>query len=168
MAGEARIEIEGNIGRDPELRQAAGKSVVGITVLVTGRRKRGDQWEDGETVAYECTLWEDEAENAVASLQKGTAVLVVGRLVGVDTYESQGETRAKVKVAVEAIGPSLKRATAQVSRRARGQGAVHAPQQQAGGWGQPQQGFQAPQESQGWATAEPGQQQGGWGHGQPF
>lgn len=163
MSGEATIEIQGNVGRDPELRQTqSGKRVAGVTVLVTGRRKQGDEWVDGETVAYECTLWDDEAEYAVVSLPKGTAVLVVGRVVGLDTYESKGETRAKVKVAVEAIGPSLKRATAQVSRRSKGQGdGQGAPQQQAGSWGQeaPQQAATAPQAApQGWATSQPGQE----------
>lgn len=157
---EAKITIEGNVARSPELRQTgSGKQVTGVTVLVTGRRKQGDEWVDGETVAYECTLWDEEAEYAVASLPKGTAVVVLGRVVGLDTYESQGETRAKVKVAVENIGPSLKRATAQVSRRTRGQGGQG--QQQSGSWGAP-----AAQEApaQGWATSEPGQAaQPAWG-----
>lgn len=150
MSNEARIEIVGNVARDPDLRQAAGRSVVGVTVLVTGRRKQGDEWVDGETVAYECTLWGDEAENAVASLPKGTAVLVVGRLVGVDVYESGGESRAKVKVKVESIGPSLKRATAQVSRRGGGFGPQPPAQPPRGEWA----------EQNGWATAQPGT---GWG-----
>src|SRR5699024_8985475 len=102
-------------------------------------------------------LWDEEAEYAVASLPKGTAVMVLGRVVGLDTYESQGETRAKVKVAVENIGPSLKRATAQVSRRSKGQGGA----QQSGTWGA-QTAQEAP--AQGWATQEPAQPaDGAWG-----
>ena len=136
MANEPRITVEGNVSWDPELRQTQnGKRVTGIKVLQTPRKKQGEQWADQPTLEFELTLWDDEAEYAVTSLPKGTSVLAIGRLTGVETYQSKGETRIKHKVAVENIGPSLRKATAQVTRRARGE---QAPAQQQGvSWGAP-------------------------------
>lgn len=132
MAGEVNVTIVGNLADDPELRYTqGGVAVVSIRVGSTPRtfNRTTSAWEDGETVWVRCTAWREVAENVAQSLTKGTRVVVTGRLKAPSAYQSaQGEARASLELEIEEIGPSLRYATASVSRRAReagsGAGAV--------------------------------------------
>ena len=132
MAGEVNVTIVGNLADDPELRYTqGGVAVVSVRVGSTPRtfNRTTSTWEDGETVWVRCTAWREVAENVAQSLTKGSRVVVTGRLKAPSAYQSaQGEARASLELEIEEIGPSLRYATAAISRRAReagsGAGAV--------------------------------------------
>ncbi len=128
MAGELTITVVGNLANDPELRNTnSGIAFVGLNVASTPRtyNRNTSTWEDGETVWVRCTAWRDVADNVARSLTKGTRVIVTGRLKPASAYQSNtGEARASIEIEIEEIGPSLRYATATVTRKARDAGAV--------------------------------------------
>ena len=132
MAGETVITIIGNLTNDPELRWTqSGAPVADFTVASTPRSfdRQSGEWKDGETLFMRCSVWREMAENVGESLRKGMRVIVTGR-------------RTVVELQVEEVGPSLRRAKAQVTRTG-GQASAGAPQggySQGGGYGQ-QQGY---------------------------
>ena len=130
MAGEVNVTIVGNLADDPELRYTQGGiAVVSVRVGSTPRtfNRTTNAWEDGETVWVRCTAWREVAENVAQSLTKGSRVVVTGRLKAPSAYQSaQGEARASLELEIEEIGPSLRYATASVTRRAR-EGGAGAP-----------------------------------------
>jgi single-strand DNA-binding protein len=137
MAGEVSVTIVGNLADDPELRYTqGGVAVVSVRVGSTPRtlNRSTNEWVDGETVWVRCTAWREAAENIAQSLTKGNRVVVTGRLKAPSAYQTaQGEARASLELEIDEIGPSLRYATASVTRRAReGAGAVESP------WGQAQ------------------------------
>ncbi|MEY4367342.1 MAG: hypothetical protein RLZ28_757 [Actinomycetota bacterium] len=134
MAGEVTVTIVGNLADDPELRYTqGGVAVVSVRVGSTPRQmnRQTNAWEDGETVWVRCTAWREVAENVAQTLTKGTRVLVTGRLKAPSAYQTaQGEARASLELEIEEIGPSLRYATASVSRKPRevgGAGAASSP-----------------------------------------
>lgn len=133
MAGEVSVTIVGNLADDPELRYTqGGVAVVSVRVGSTPRtlNRSTNEWVDGETVWVRCTAWREAAENIAQSLTKGTRVVVTGRLKAPSAYQSaQGEARASLELEIDEIGPSLRYATASITRRARegGSPAVESP-----------------------------------------
>jgi single-strand DNA-binding protein len=125
MAGETVITIIGNLTNDPELRfTPSGAAVANFTVASTPRTfdRQANEWKDGETLFLRCSVWRDAAENVAESLQRGTRVLVSGRLRS-RTYETkEGEKRTVFELDVDEVGPSLRYATAKVAKTSRGGG----------------------------------------------
>lgn len=118
MANDTTITILGNLTADPELKfTASGAAVTNFTVASTPRTfdKASNEWKDGETLFMRCSVWREAAENVAESLVKGTSVIVVGRLVQ-RSYEKDGEKRTVVELQVDEVGPSLRRATAVVTK----------------------------------------------------
>lgn len=129
MSGETLVTIIGNLTNDPELRFIqSGAAVANFTVASTPRTfdKNANEWKDGDTLFMRCSLWRDAAENVAESLKKGMRVVVYGRLVA-RSYEKDGENRTVTELQVEEIGPSLKYATAVVTRSTRGARGASAP-----------------------------------------
>lgn len=122
-AGDVTVTVVGNLADDPQLRYTnGGVAVVSVRVGSTPRvmNRQTNQWEDGETLWITCTAWRELAENVAQSLTKGTRVVVTGRLKPASAYQTaQGEARASTELEIEEIGPSLRYATASVTRRAR-------------------------------------------------
>jgi len=122
-AGDVNVTVVGNLADDPQLRYTQGGiAVVSVRVGSTPRvmNRQTNQWEDGETLWVTCTAWREVAENIAQSLTKGTRVVVNGRLKPASAYQTaSGEARASVELEIEEIGPSLRYATASVTRRAR-------------------------------------------------
>ena len=119
MANEPFVTITGNLTGDPELRYLpSGIPVCAFTVASTPRtlNRNTNQWEDGETMFIRCSVWREYAENIVASLTKGTRVIVTGKL-GTHSYEHQGVKRSDLVINVDEVGPSLRYATAQITRQ---------------------------------------------------
>ena len=168
MAGETVITVVGNITDDPELRfTPSGAAVANFTVASTPRtlNKQTNEWEDGEALFLRCSIWRQAAENVAESLQKGARVIVQGRLKARTWETREGEKRTSFEVDVDEIGPSLKWATAKVTRaqRSGGGGGYGGGAPQSGG----QSGGGQPQ-SDPWATSGPqGGSQGGSGGGAP-
>jgi len=121
MSNETPLTLAGNLVDDPELRYtASGQAVANFRIASTPSRfdKASGGWKDGETLFLSCTVWRQPAENVAESLRKGMRVIVQGRL-GQRTYETKdGEKRTVYEVDVDDVGPSLRSATAKVSRTA--------------------------------------------------
>ena len=124
MAGETVITVIGNLTADPELRfTPSGAAVANFTVASTPRTfdKDSQEWKDGEALFLRCSIWRQAAENVAESLTRGTRVVVSGRLKQ-RSYEKDGEKRTVIELDVDEIGPSLRYATAKVTRAARSEG----------------------------------------------
>jgi single-strand DNA-binding protein len=114
------VSLIGNLTDDPELRFTPnGAAVANFRLAVTPRVREGDQWKDGETSFFRVNVWRDLAENAKESLTKGTRVVVLGRLKARSWETPEGERRSVVEVEAEEVAPSLKWATATVTRTSR-------------------------------------------------
>ena len=131
MAGETVITVIGNLTADPELRWTqSGAAVADFTVASTPRTydRNAGEWRDGDTLFMRCSVWREIAENVAESLRKGMRVIVQGRLTQRSYETPQGERRTVVELQVDEVGPSLRRARAQVTR-------VQAQAASAGGFG---------------------------------
>ena len=162
MAGDTVITVIGNLTADPELRWTqSGAAVADFTVASTPRTydRNAGEWRDGDTLFMRCSVWRDTAENVAESLRKGMRVIVQGRLTQRSYDTQQGERRTVVELQVDEIGPSLRRARAQVTRTAPSGGGGY----QSDNRGQQQGGYQqaAPQGGGGYG----GGQQGGYSQG---
>ncbi|MEU0937665.1 single-stranded DNA-binding protein [Embleya sp. NPDC005971] len=139
MAGEVVITVVGNLTADPELRfTPSGAAVANFTVASTPRTfdRQTNEWKDGEALFLRCSAWKQLAENVAESLQRGTGVIVQGRLKQRSFETKEGEKRTVVELEVDEIGPSLKWATVTVMKAGRGgagQGGYSAGRQQGGG-----------------------------------
>src|SRR5690554_1862125 len=125
MAGDTVITVIGNLTGDPELRfTPAGAAVANFTVASTPRSfdRQANEWKDGDTLFMRCSIWRDAAENVAESLTKGTRVIASGRLVQRSYETREGEKRTVVELQVDEIGPSLRYASAKVTRAQRSGG----------------------------------------------
>ena len=161
MAGDTVITVIGNLTADPELRWTqSGAAVADFTVASTPRTydRNAGEWRDGDTLFMRCSVWRETAENVAESLRKGMRVIVQGRLTQRSYDTQQGERRTVVELQVDEVGPSLRRARAQVTRTAPSGGGGY----QSDNRGQQQGGYQqaAPQ-----GGGYGGGQQGGYGQG---
>ena len=122
MAGETIITVIGNLTADPELRfTPSGAAVANFTVASTPRTfdRQKNEFVDGDTLFMRCSIWREAAENVAESLTKGTRVIVQGRLVQRSYETREGEKRTVVELQVDEIGPSLRYASAKVTRAQR-------------------------------------------------
>ncbi|GAA1394286.1 single-stranded DNA-binding protein [Luteococcus peritonei] len=119
MAGETPITLVGNLTADPELRfTPSGAAVANFTVASTPRQfdRQSNEWRDGEAMFLNCSVWRQAAENVTESLTKGMRVIVQGRLKSRSYETREGEKRTVFEVEVDEVGPSLRYATAKVTR----------------------------------------------------
>src|SRR5664280_2404428 len=119
MSGDTAITLVGNLTADPELRfTQSGVPVADFTVASTPRvfDRASGEWKDGDALFLRCTLWRQPAENVAETLTKGARVIVTGRLRQRSYETREGEKRTVVEVDVDEIGPSLRYATARVTR----------------------------------------------------
>ena len=102
----------------------SGAAVANFTVASTPRSfdKQKNEFVDGDTLFMRCSIWREAAENVAESLTKGTRVIVQGRLVQRSFETREGEKRTVVEMQVDEVGPSLRYATAKVTRTQRGGG----------------------------------------------
>ena len=101
MASFNRVVLVGNLTRDPELRYIpSGTAVTDVGLAVNDRRKGANgEWID-ETTFVDVTLWGRTAEIASEYLNKGSSVLIEGRLK-LDTWEKDGKKNSKLRVVGE-------------------------------------------------------------------
>lgn len=159
MAGDTILTVIGNLTADPELRfTPSGAAVANFTVASTPRQfdRQSNEWRDGETLFMRCSVWRDAAENVAESLTRGARVIVSGRLKSRSYETKEGEKRTVMELEVDEVGPSLRYASAKVTKTQRGGG--------GGGFGGGQSGGQASRapEADPWAT---GPSTGGGGGG---
>ena len=123
MAGDTTITVVGNLTGDPELKYTQnGIAVVNFTIASTPSSldKSTGQWVDGEPLFLRASLWRDYAENVAASLHKGSRVIVSGNLKSRQYETKEGEKRTSMELDVLEIGPSLRYATASLTRKTSG------------------------------------------------
>jgi single-strand DNA-binding protein len=126
MAGDTVITVVGNLTGDPELRVTANGAVpvANFTVASTPRvfDRGSGEWKDGEALFLRCSVWREAAENVAESLTKGMRVVVQGRLTQRSYDTREGERRTVVELQVDEVGPSLRYASAKVTKNQRGGG----------------------------------------------
>lgn len=124
MAQGNTVELIGNLTRDPELRFTPSGAAVANFGLAVNRRWRNQQtneW-DEQVSFFDVVCWRELAENVAESLTKGSRVMVSGRLDQRSWETQEGEKRSKIEVVADEVGPSLRWATAQVTRNERRDG----------------------------------------------
>jgi single-strand DNA-binding protein len=163
MAGETTITVVGNLTDDPELRfTPSGAAVAKFRIASTPRTldRQSGEWKDGEPLFLACNIWRDAAEHVAESLQRGSRVIVQGRLRQRSYETREGEKRTVYELEVDEIGPSLRYATAKVQKMSRSGGGGGGFGASGGGGG----GNRQPSSSGGgggnnfddpWATAAP-------------
>ena len=167
MAGETTITVIGNLVDDPELRfTPSGAPVANFRIASTPRTfdRQSNEWKDGDALFLSCSVWRQAAENVAESLQRGMRVVVQGRLKSRQYETREGEKRTVFEIDVEEVGPSLRSASAKVTKTTR-QGGGGGYSGGGGGGGYSGGGGQqsAPADDP-WATPAPSQQGGGgWG-----
>ncbi len=125
MAGETIITVVGNLTADPELRYTQnGLPVANFTIASTPRNfdRASGEWKDGEALFLRASVWREFAEHVAGSLTKGMGVIATGRLKQRSYQDREGNQRTAIELEIEDIGPSLRYATAQVTRAAGGGG----------------------------------------------
>jgi single-strand DNA-binding protein len=151
MANGNVVELIGNLTRDPELRFTPSGAPVASFGLAVNRRwqnRQTNEWEE-QVSFFDVVCWRELAENVAESLTKGTRVMVSGRLDQRSWETQEGEKRSKVEVVADEVAPSLRWATAQVTRNERrdgggGGGFDSAPppvEPPAGGYGNDEEPF---------------------------
>ncbi|WP_297850939.1 single-stranded DNA-binding protein [uncultured Corynebacterium sp.] len=171
--GDTPITVVGNLVADPELRfTPTGLAVANFRIASTPRVYNRDagQWEDGEALFLTCNVWREAAENVAESLTKGMRVIVNGRLKQRSYQTREGENRTVFEVEADEVGPSLKYASANVTRNSRdgnsgrsggfggnqgGQNNQFQGGQSTGGFGGGNQGGQNAQGGQGGQQGQP-------------
>ena len=167
MAGETIITLVGNLTADPELRfTPSGAPVANFTVASTPRTfdRQSGEWKDGDAMFINCSVWRQAAENAAETLTKGMRVIVQGRLKSRSYETREGERRTVFEIDVDEVGPSLRYATAKVTRTTGGgagggnwQGGNQGGQNTGGGAPAPAAGG-----NQGWGNQGGGNAGAGW------
>ena len=120
MARDNYVSVSGNLTRPPELRYLANGTAVcsfGLAWNPPRKQDQGGNWVDQDPHFFDVTCWAELAEH-VAELSKGTRVTVVGNLE-YRTWEQDGNKRSKVEIRADEVGPSLRWATADVTRAER-------------------------------------------------
>ena len=157
MAGDTVITVVGNLTDDPELRFTAnGAAVANFTVASTPRffDKQTNDWKDGDALFLRCSIWRQAAENVAESLQRGARVVVQGRLKQRSYETREGEKRTVYELDVDEVGPSLRYATAKVTKATRGGGSGGAGAG-GGGFGGGSNAQSSPPDDDPWSSAPP-------------
>lgn len=139
MAGETTICVIGNLTNDPQLRfTTSGSAVASFTIASTPRTfdRQSNEWKDGEALFLRCSVWKEAAENVAESLTKGMRVIAQGRLKSRSYETKEGERRTSMELEIEEIGPSLRFASAKVTRSQQGgqRSPQSAPAEIGGDW----------------------------------
>ena len=166
MAGETPITVIGNLTADPELRfTPSGAAVANFTVASTPRTfdRQTNEWKDGEALFLNCSVWRQAAENAAESLVRGMRVIVSGRLKARSYETREGEKRTVFEIDVDEVGPSLKYATAKVSKTTRSGSGGGAGAGGGGGYGGGDDPWSSGGQQGGGSGGSGGSGGGGWG-----
>lgn len=122
------ITVVGNLTRDPELRftqTGRARALLGIAVNRRWMNRQTNEWEE-QVSFFNVVCWAELAENVSESLAKGNRVVITGRLEQRSWETQEGEQRNIVEIVADEIAPSLRWATAEVTRTPRGPGAESA------------------------------------------
>ncbi|HEX4865763.1 MAG TPA: single-stranded DNA-binding protein [Acidimicrobiales bacterium] len=121
MSNGNHVSIVGNLTRDPELRftpSGQATATFGVAVNRRWQNRQNQEWEES-TSFFDVVCWGQLAENAAQSLSKGARVLVNGRLDQRSWETSERERRSKIEITADEVAPSLRWATASISKNER-------------------------------------------------
>ncbi len=125
MAGETVITVVGTSPRTPSCANTQnGLAVANFTIASTPRTfdRQANEWKDGDALFLRASVWREFAEHVAGSLTKGSRVIAQGRLRQRSYQDREGQQRTSIELEVDEIGPSLRYATAQITRAAGGSG----------------------------------------------
>lgn len=160
MANDTVITVIGNLTADPELRFTQnGVAVANFTIASTPRTydRASNEWKDGEPLFLRASVWREFAEHVAGSLTKGARVIATGRLRQRSYETKEGEKRTSIELEIDEIGPSLRYATASITRAAGGSG--------SGGSGSGSNDWSQPTGGDQWGT--PAGDKDPWGQSEP-
>jgi single-strand DNA-binding protein len=123
VANDTQITVVGNLTADVELRfTPSGSAVANFTIASTPRTfdRQSNEWKDGEALFLRSSVWREAAENVAETLTKGMRVVAQGRLKQRSYEDKEGDKRTVIEFEVDEIGPSLRYASAKVTRTQRG------------------------------------------------
>lgn len=133
MSNGNTVTVVGNVTRDPELRFTPSGQATASFGLAVNRRwqnRQTQEWEEAVSF-FDIVCWREMAENVSESLARGSRVLVTGRLEQRSWETQEGEKRTKIEIVADEIGPSLRWATAQVTKNERRGPGAEQPRQPA-------------------------------------
>lgn len=108
--------VVGNLTQDPELRFTQGGTPLCSGGIASNRRYQvNGQWEE-QTSYFNFTAWREMAENIAATFAKGMRVVATGRMEQKDWVDKDGNKRTTYDFVIDEIGPSVRWATAQVTK----------------------------------------------------
>lgn len=113
MAFDNSVTIVGNVTRDPELRfTQSGMATASFGVAWNQRRQDGEE----QVSFFDVVCFRQLAENVAESLSKGTRVVVYGIVQQRSWQTQEGEKRSKVEIIADDVAPSLRWATAEITK----------------------------------------------------
>jgi single-strand DNA-binding protein len=132
------VTVIGNVTRDPELRFTPSGQAIATFGLAVNRRwqnRQTQEWEE-QVSFFDVTCWAQLGQNVADTLVKGSRAIVTGRLEQRSWETDQGDKRSKVEIIADEVGPSLRWATAEITRNERREGG-DAPAGGGGGGSRP-------------------------------
>ncbi|MBI2709862.1 MAG: single-stranded DNA-binding protein [Actinobacteria bacterium] len=118
------VTLVGNVTRDPELRftpSGQAKVTIGLAVSRRWQNRSTNDWEE-QTSFFNVIAWRDLAENAAESVEKGSRIVVTGRLEQRSWETDNGERRSVIEVVADEIAASMRWATVKVTKVDRREG----------------------------------------------
>jgi single-strand DNA-binding protein len=112
------VVLEGNLTRDPEIREAGKTQASSFGIAVNKRVRVDGEWKNGEPQFFEIQSWGFDAERSM-QLSKGDAVIVIGEL-NFSQYEKDGQKRQAIRVTARALGRQLPRVESKPSTSSNG------------------------------------------------
>lgn len=129
------VTVIGNVTRDPELRFTPSGQAIATFGLAVNRRwqnRQTQEWEE-QVSFFDVTCWAQLGQNVSDTLVKGSRAIVTGRLEQRSWETDQGDKRSKVEIIADEVGPSLRWATAEITRNERSGPSDGGPSSGGGG-----------------------------------
>ena len=113
--------VVGHLCHDPVLRQPrrTGRPVARFTVAVDVWRRSGDTYVSQNSVFHRVVCFGSTAENVSNSLRKGMEVVAIGEWIDDSYTDELGNRKIQIVLDARTVGPTLRRATAQVVKTER-------------------------------------------------
>lgn len=101
----AQITVQGNIGKEPEIKFSGDLGITKFSVAETPRikNKATGQWEDGDTVWFNVVVFGSQAETVVDNYAKGDTVLIIGKFRQSTYTDKNGEIKTSLEINAESI-----------------------------------------------------------------
>ena len=118
------VTVIGNVTRDPELRFTPSGQAIATFGLAVNRRwqnRQTQEWEE-QVSFFDVTCWAQLGQNVADTLVKGSRAIVTGRLEQRSWETDQGDKRSNVEIIADEVGPSLRWATADITKNERREG----------------------------------------------